>query len=169
MFSPSESKGLPQTLQFLDSAYNPSRRQLICWQALSEAITPCFSLSLFGSLAVHLSIALLSGGPMAAFKLPQQAHVKTISVHTFDLNIDTFFHQNIKSLAFVILNAFQESDFPTRMAPSNSIQTVQAGGPGPRPAIVLPFCGQAAVTGQEPALETVFRVFLADFLHRYSI
>lgn len=66
---------------------------------------------------------------MAAFKPPQQAHVKTLSVHTFDLNIDTFFHQNIKSLALVILNAFQESDFPTRMTPGNSIQTVQAGGP----------------------------------------
>lgn len=66
---------------------------------------------------------------MAAFKPPQQAHVKTFSVHTFDLNIDTFFHQNIKSLALVILNAFQESDFPTRTTPSNSIQTVQAGGP----------------------------------------
>lgn len=69
-----------------------SLRQLISWQALSEAITPCFSLSLFESLTVHLSPLFMSGRPKTTLKPLRQMYVKRLSVHTFDLNIDKFFH-----------------------------------------------------------------------------
>lgn len=69
-----------------------SLRQLISWQALSGAITSCFSLSLFESLTVHLSPLFVPGKPKTASNPLQQTYVRTLSVHTFDLNIDKFFH-----------------------------------------------------------------------------